>query len=333
MIFAVSAILSICIHCYTIISSQQYIGELVISFLPYLILIATVFSLVSWYYVWYAWYKRAPWRKILWWTVVVILHALIVKYYSELLIDQYPTIISQNQTPTLSGYSFLYANIYYKNENYSWLLSTIDQYQPDMILLVEYAKQHDEVISPILKQRYPYVSRYVGGKGYDGDVIYSKHKLTTIKHTSYPWSFSHVSITLNQKTIDFALIHTSAPSSYHFFQMRNDQLGLLSWLISDYIQENSNLSNTTILLWDFNISPWSAYYHPFDQAMRQLGLQDISSDLTKTQYISKMPYTRCHELMPIACSHIDHVRSNSSQLHLTQIKIPGSDHNGFIGTL
>jgi endonuclease/exonuclease/phosphatase (EEP) superfamily protein YafD len=58
----------------------------------------------------------------------------------------------------------LYANIYYKNKDFSGLVSTIENYQPDIVLLVEYAKIHDEVLTPLLKEKYPYVSRYVGGK-------------------------------------------------------------------------------------------------------------------------------------------------------------------------
>jgi endonuclease/exonuclease/phosphatase (EEP) superfamily protein YafD len=58
----------------------------------------------------------------------------------------------------------LYANIYYKNKDFSGLISTITQHQPDIVLLVEYAKIHDEVLAPLLKAEYPYVSRYVGGK-------------------------------------------------------------------------------------------------------------------------------------------------------------------------
>jgi hypothetical protein len=40
----------------------------------------------------------------------------------------------------------------------------IQEQQPDIVLLVEYAKIHDEVLAPLLKVKYPYVSRYVGGK-------------------------------------------------------------------------------------------------------------------------------------------------------------------------
>ena len=226
--------------------------------------------------------------------------------------------------------TFLYANIYYKNENFSGLLDSIETYKPDVVLLIEYAKIHDEALSKILKSQYPYVSRYVGGQWYDGDVIYSAYPLKKIKHTVYPWSFSHVSITYNNKNIDFALIHTSAPVSKEFFEMRNRQLNDLSNLMNEYYKETKD--QKIILLGDFNVTPRSTYYKSFDNDMTNLWLYDISNHMIQTKYNTMVRYTRCHEDIPIACSHIDHIWSNTS-INLEKINIPWSDHDGFVGKI
>lgn len=246
----------------------------------------------------------------------------------------YTNILTQTSSPIISPsewLSFLYANIYYKNKDFSGLVSTIENYQPDIVLLVEYAKIHDESLTPLLKEKYPYVSRYVGGKWYDGDVIYSKYPLEKIKHTVYPWSFSHVNIEYNKKSIDLALIHTSAPVSQYFFTMRNEQLDDLSNLMSEYYNKRSD--QKVILLGDFNLTPRSDYYKPFDTSMKLLWLSNITTDIASTQYDNKfLPYTRCHEQASYVCSHIDHIRSNTS-IKLQKITIPWSDHYGFIGNI
>lgn len=125
-------------------------------------------------------------------------------------------------------------------------------------MLVEYSKEHDETITPHLKKEYPYVSRYIGNKGYDGDIIFSKYPLSTIKHTTIPGSFSHIQITYQTKNLDIALLHTSAPVSKHFFNMRTKQLNELKEILTTYYTTNS--SNNLILAGDFNITPWSSYY-------------------------------------------------------------------------
>jgi hypothetical protein len=53
-------------------------------------------------------------------------------------------------------------------------------------MLVEYAKMHDETLTPILKKDYPYVSRYAGTKTYDGDILFSKYPFKTIEHKTHP---------------------------------------------------------------------------------------------------------------------------------------------------
>ena len=308
---------------------HAYMSELLISFLPYGIgvsFLIIIFSLL----------KLIIQRKSIWSiitrSVITIAYILSCTRYLSTYITTYYTHPEQPSTSLPSDISFLYSNIYYKNESLSWLIQTIESQQPDVILLVEYTKQHNEILAPLLKQNYPYVSRYIGGKWYDGDVIYSKYPLEKIKHDIYPGSFSHITIRHWWKQIDFALIHTSAPVSEHFFNMRNQQIDNLSTLMSAYYQ-NRKQDKNVILLWDFNITPRSAYYKTFRTQMNTIWLYDISNNITYTQYNNFIPYTRCHQEARFFCSHIDHVRTNNNKLTLEKISIPGSDHYGFVGRL
>lgn len=261
----------------------------------------------------------------------MICYAWITIYY----INQYNNIYINTHQETINKkteISFFYSNIYYKNTNFSWLINTIEIHKPDIVMLVEYSKNHDEELTPILKKEYPYKSRYVGQKWYDGDIIFSKYPLKNIKHNVYPGSFSHVNIEYKNKNYDFALIHTSAPVSEHFFKMRNTQLDELSNLLQEYYTTWKQ-DNPIFLLWDFNITPRSSYYTSFDTDMKKIWLDDITTDKSLTFYDTPFPYSRCHASLSIACSHIDHVRSNTKSLSLQKITIPWSDHYGFIGNI
>jgi endonuclease/exonuclease/phosphatase (EEP) superfamily protein YafD len=77
-----------------------------------------------------------------------------------------------------------------------------------------------------------------------------------------------VSIKYNSKNIDFALIHTSAPVSQHFFNMRNQQLSDLSNLMTKYY--NTKKDQNIILVGDFNLTPRSHYYKSFATSMKLL---------------------------------------------------------------
>ncbi len=329
------SLFGIVLQSYIYLFRESYISELLISFLPYAIGINFLLSFFALYKSISNFLKKKIFLTVVWCMTSIISFWFLISYLYPY-IHTYTNIIpsnNQEQTLTLSGWlSFLYANIYHKNKDFAGLLSTIQDHNPDIILLVEYAKIHDEYLSPLLKQKYPYVSRYVGGKWYDGDVIYSRYPLKKIKHEVYPWSFSHVSIEYNNKNIDFALIHTSAPVSEHFFTMRNEQLANLSDLMSKYHFENP--TKNMILVGDFNLSPWSYYYTSFDITMRSLWLSNITTHLSTTHYdTTYFPYTRCHEQAPYLCSHIDHIRSNESNISLEKITIPWSDHDGFVGKI
>ena len=75
--------------------------------------------------------------------------------------------------------------------------------------------------------------------------------------------------------------------------MRNEQLNELSNLMTQYY--NNKPQQKVVLLGDFNITPWSSYYKEFDKTMHTIGLDDITTKITATQYDSLFPNTRCHQ--------------------------------------
>jgi endonuclease/exonuclease/phosphatase (EEP) superfamily protein YafD len=331
MVIIIPACIWIIIHSYIFLQPASYFSEVIISFLPYIILADSMIVILC---VFSLFFSKNKIRLI---NLIIIICFYIwtgwIYYHQYSTLYQDIATLSNNETQAKqSGLSFFYGNIYYQNNNFSGIISNIKANNPDIVLLVEYAKIHDENLSPLLKKDYPYVSRYVWGKWYDGDVIYSKYPLTKIKHVVYPWSFSHVSIEYMNTSYDFALIHTSAPVSQHFFNMRIEQLDNLQQLMTEYYK-NTYKKTPIVLLGDFNLSPRSWYYDWFNQKMKTIGLEDITMNTTHTTYYTTIPYTRCHEQASWICSHIDHIRSNDNNISLQKITIPWSDHYGFVGKL
>lgn len=320
-------------HTLVYLFPHYYFSELAISFLPYSIVGHIVFfALLVKILIDKKWTQKI--KKIAFLTLLLITALWVndISKYRTIYTDETANISSEEEKV-----SFLYANIYYKNEQFSWLLSIIESNKPDIIMFVEYAKIHDKVLVSLLKKEYPYRNVYMGGKNFDGDVIYSRYPLSLVEHSVERWSrsFSHVKVKNLKKDLDLVLVHTSAPVSPIFFEMRTQQIQKLTTILKEYYAEESSLTDRNIIvLGDFNISPWSAWYHTLDQAMQWLWLYNNSTNLQKTQYNNILfPYTRCHEIVTVFCSQIDHIRSNSNSIVLKNIDIPWSDHNGFIGSI
>ena len=123
-------------------------------------------------------------------------------------------------------------------------------------------------------------------------------------------------------------MHTSAPVSKKFFDMRNKQIGELVSILTDYYSDKSTIPNLMIA-GDFNITPRSHYYKSFQNSLQNMQLYDITSNLQSTTYKSPLPYTWCLQQVSFLCAHIDHIWSSNS-MNLQLIKVIGSDHYGFV---
>ena len=318
-------------HSIVVLLPYQYLSEIILSFLPYsnighfFVCCLIIFFIIK---------ERHTSKKIIaylslvW--IITLWYSQYTKYY-----QYYYTTSAQVTAHQRHDISFLYANIYYKNNDFSWLLSTIREHNPDIILFVEYAKIHDDALKDTLDNDYPYRNRSIWGKHFDGDVVYSRYPLTKIDHTIEKWSrsFSHVTIQKNHNPLDIILVHTSAPISQAFLDMRTSQIEKLSDMIQDYYNTDQTQREDIIILGDFNLSPRSPHYTAFNQEMNNLNFYDISQTIRHTKRKHILPSTRCHQSLTFVCSHIDHIRSNNTNMTLQYINIPWSDHDGFVGRL
>lgn len=311
---------------------NSFVHDLGVSFLPYFIVIDSSILFV----ITMMGFKKT---NIFYW-VVTVLYIGTLSYLSYSYYTQYYIIhelsnqnIVQSNTWEAHTLSFFYGNIYYLNTGYNELLYELTQDDPDIIMLIEYSKYHDQYLTPLLQLDYPYVSRHVGWKGYDGDVIFSKYPLENIDHNSNVGLFSHVNINIDETNfLDITLIHTSAPIAPYYYRIREQQFEKLTSTLSDYYS-GDNKNNNILVLGDFNVSPWSASYNNLNQKLEELDLYNITSQIYQTNFNRLVPYTRCLQEINRLCSHIDHIRWNMSTISLAQKTISGSDHLGFYGTL
>lgn len=223
-----------------------------------------------------------------------------------------------------------YANIYHQNPYTQQLLEQIQQENPDIVMLVEYAQLQDNAISSLLQEEYPYVSRLLGVRGYDGDVIFSRSPLETISHDNTSLLFSHIKTRHQSRDVDIILAHTSAPVSQPLFSLRNTQLNELKDILQEYI--SNELPSNIILAGDLNITPFSSYYQGFENSLLSSGLKNLTRDLSSTSYTTRIPYTRCLHNFSMICAHIDHIWSNRGG-NLRILEVVWSDHHGFVGTI
>jgi endonuclease/exonuclease/phosphatase (EEP) superfamily protein YafD len=103
--------------------------------------------------------------------------------------------------------------------------------------------------------------------------------------------------------------------------MRNNQFNILS---QDFLEHQDDRSNNdkVLMLWDFNVSPWSIYYKKLDEWL--VGLANITRNFT-------ILFTWSVKYLPFLQTHIDHVfvSDNVVVWNVEKVDTPGSDHKWF----
>ena len=313
---------------YLLRSPWFFIQELGLSFLPYILVfngLVLLFLLIS---VFFQSDKTVLLCYVVAYSLLGYLFLNMIDYtYHDNVRLQYTDISQENKSLNI-----FYGNIYYQNRQTKELFTQIESYHPDLLMLVEYSKLQDRLMTKDLQEIYPYVSRRVGGEWYDGDVIFSRYPLEIIEREEDKLPFSHVRLNYNNTKIDVILVHTSAPVSKAYFTLRNQQIHELENYITETFKNNHGKRNI-IVAWDFNLTPWSPYYPWLSLDLWALWLRNITNDLQSTIYLRPIAYTRCLQQFPFLCSHIDHIRTNGLTTTLKLKPIQWSDHYGFVGSI
>jgi len=121
-------------------------------------------------------------------------------------------------------------NIRKNNYNYSGLLDIITGHNPDVLMMVEYADHHDDILASSLRTKYPYSNRYSWSMKHIGTIVYSKYPINNLID-DYPqggWRYGYFSVNYREVPYYIYMIHTSSPITYVNFVMRNRQLGQIA---------------------------------------------------------------------------------------------------------
>jgi endonuclease/exonuclease/phosphatase (EEP) superfamily protein YafD len=173
------------------------------------------------------------------------------------------------------------------------------------------------------KENYPYINRNSRSTMLAWDVVFSRIPIENITETHIveAWSrnYSYMKILCDEcnNDVDLYVIHTSAPVSYKNYEMRNTQIGKL---LSDFLKYHNDWT-PTMIIWDFNLSPWSYFYKQFTKHINMLNALSYQSP----------NYTRSLFQQWIFRSHIDQLFI-SPEIKISKIeieKLAGSDHRSF----
>ena len=306
---------------------ESFISELAISFVPYIIWFCILALIIEIYLIVHESKRRRKnkWIKIFLTILVTILTIWIWTLYSSEFFWFYNQDDEAIRLADENWVKVFYANILYKNTDYKSLEQKIIDENPDIVIMVEFSDEHEDEMKDFFKENYPYMNRNSRSTMLAWDVVFSKLPIRSATTTWIEWKwsrkYSYMQIECDnsecENDFDLYVIHTAAPVSVENFEMRNNQLEQL-WL--DF-KQNGNSWTPTIVIWDFNLSPWSYYYK---ELVKNRNLKNALS-------YQNPNYTRSLLQQWIFRSHIDQLFI-SPKVQISEIKIENltwSDHRSF----
>lgn len=304
---------------------SSFIAELAISFLPYIIIILWIIIVILIYLIFCYNCKKHDKRLKL--TIVSILLLIFSIRIGVMYSFEYFWFYNQPddliRLKDQDWIKIFYANILYKNTDYKSLQEKIEKEDPEIVILVEFSDEHEHEMKDFFKEKYSYMNRNSWSTMLAGDVVFSKIPLENVTEThlveAWARNYSYMKILCDEcwTWVDLYVIHTAAPVSITNFNMRNNQIGKL---LSDFLKFQ-NIWTPTIIIWDFNLSPWSYYYKQLTKHRNMLNALSYQSP----------NYTRSLYKQLIFRSHIDQLFI-SPEIVISKInieKLVGSDHRSF----
>ena len=151
------------------------------------------------------------------------------------------------------------ANVYASNPTPQLAVQRILEYDPDLVMLIEFANDWEQVMQP-LHARYPFRVLQPRWHGF-GIGLFSKLPLaeTEIHQLAgsvvdCPMIITHLK--LGQQNICVAGLHTLSPTNPIRMELRNQQLVESARILR-------TINEPTIVMGDFNCTPWSPFLSDF----------------------------------------------------------------------
>lgn len=219
----------------------------------------------------------------------------------------------------------LSANVNIRNDRYEPTLRMIRDVYPDIALVIEINQDWVDHLDAGLKDRLPYKLANVG----QGMALWSRLPLQSFQPEEFNRYGPKLGATLQVKgqPIQFVGTHPMVPVRRALFQRRNRDLDKLA-------TDLQKLSEPTIVIGDFNLSPWSPYYRRFIQTTRlhnaKLGF-GIFPSYPRPSTLVKLPQW----LIPLVNIPIDHclVSHHFSVAGIRTLDHGNADHAAIVADL
>jgi endonuclease/exonuclease/phosphatase (EEP) superfamily protein YafD len=161
-----------------------------------------------------------------------------------------------------SSLRILVANVQYRNEDYEGALALIEAENPDIVGLLEVNHAWSDSLS-VLRERYPYHVAWPE-EGAHGLALFSRVPIEELGTSPYregdQLTAIRVRAELPEKPVILTLAHLISPTTPKRAALRNLQIRTIAGMVDrDHDDEH-------ILIGDLNITPWSAFYAPLEQA-------------------------------------------------------------------
>ena len=293
---------------------QFYLCELAISFLPYICALSWILFILS-----FMFRKKKYFQKVF--PLFVLLFGLVFFLYSRKYWAFYTWEWFSWYFWNKEWLDILYSNILFKTKNYDELNNWIVENEADVVLMVEFTDDFWDNMKEVFDEKYPYSSRVEYSDKYYGNVVFSKYPIKNLTEEIEWWKWRYSYFSVNYSGIDYYiyLVHTAAPVSLKYFRMRNNQIQELIW---DFIGKSYWENDRVLVIWDFNLSPWSYYYLNLENWLNYM--RNVTKNFSHL-------FTWSYRNLWIIYSHIDHIFIdwNSNVDDVIQVETPWSDHKWF----
>lgn len=201
-------------------------------------------------------------RKRYWWAAVIgvaiVVHTISIWPYLQ-------TLQARAASHSASGFTIVFANIYYKSPQFDKITALVQQNQPEVIVLAELQKKDFDTLVGLIGEEYPVHEHFNGYGAYDISYL-SKATPVSAKMLEFTQENPSVLLTylVEGKELHILGIHPQSPVSAETTDLRNDHL-------THAFQYVTNLEGPVVLFGDFNISQFSPV---FQQFIKESGMRD-----------------------------------------------------------
>lgn len=213
----------------------------------------------------------------------------------------------------------LHANVLYSRNEYATTVAMLHRYQSDLYVLQEMTPQTIRLVTSQVRGDFPYWF-----------ACRSKQQVWTLVGSRTPFRVDQklarnqhiisLTTTVHGRPVSFVTVHPHTPIIPAWFRERNKQL-------TEAARITRQNKRPTVLIGDFNISPFSPVYQTIFQPSAATGKSGILTAARQTKTQPTWP-----RFLPFMMIPIDHafVNSGFKPLSFRTLTQPGSDHRALV---